>query len=144
VKKQLKIVIAVTVVGAGAWWLAYAAGNPDYQAKILNAPSSANRGQQISLTICTTNAATLEKALNYSTTRLYINTSSNITGSVELTNYTVLALLAKAYTNWPTSVTIPTNRPTGHNYLLAVCDTQNTVTESNENNNTNVWNITIN
>jgi hypothetical protein len=121
-------------------------GNPDYRVKFISAPPTGTRGQIINVTICTTNAANLDKALSNSETRWYINTAATISGATDLGHCTVLPLVAKGYTNWVTTGTVPANQPTGQNFLIAVCDFLKNVTESNENNNTNTpsQSITIN
>jgi len=137
-------VIVLTVMAIGMSPSPATGGNPDYKAKIISAPTNGTRGQPINVTLCTTNAANLDKAITSSSTRFYINTTSNFAGATELTNHTVLALLAKKWTNWTANVTIPAGQALGTNYLIGVCDKLNTVTESNENNNTNSVPITIN
>lgn len=135
----LTAIIAILIIFRGGVGI-----DPDYKAKFLSTPPSANKGQTISITLCTTNAATFGDAGNTSTTRIYIHTSATISGATEIGSHLVNALPRKAYTNWTGNVTIPTGQPSGQNYLIAVADKDMNVTEANDNNNTNSVPITIN
>lgn len=120
------------------------AAPPNYRSQILSHPATMTRGSTYAITVCTTNTSTMDSGVLQTATYIFINTSSNLTGAVALASPLVLPLPKKGYTNWTGNITIPTNRPTGVNYLISFADYLKEQIETNENDNTNVVAVTIN
>jgi hypothetical protein len=119
-------------------------GNPNYRSKILSNSATMTRGSTYSITVCTTNSSALDGATMQTSTYIFLNTSSNLTGAATLTSHLVNLLPKKGFTNWTGNITIPTNRPTGLSYLITIADYLKQQGETNDHDNTNIVAVTIN
>jgi len=123
--------------------LAGLAPSPDLAVHSVTGTNAASRSSSITISDVTTNRAALIKALP-STSSIYLTNALNITGLAALTTHNVGTINPNRSESWSGSITIPANQTTGASYVIVVCDKPPAVTESDENNNTNYYAITIN
>ena len=108
---------------------------PDLIITSVNAPSSANAGDYISVSYTIKNNGTTLAGGSY--THFYLSTDSTYDGGDTLLNYDyVNSLPAGSNTSNTVYMTIPSGTSDGSYYIIAYADGWNYVTESNENNNT--------
>lgn len=108
---------------------------PDMIASILNAPTSANAGQQITVMSSIKNQG-LGAATTTSTARIYISSDSIITTSDTLLCTAAVGTLAAGASQIVSCTgTIPMNIYGGNVYVGVLADSTNTVAETNEANN---------
>jgi cysteine-rich repeat protein len=116
--------------------------NPDLVITSLTAPASAGAGKNISIGDTTKNNG--PGAALASTTKFYLSVNNILDGGDTLLgSRAVPALAANASSLGNTSVTIPTNKPSGNYFIIAMADDPNAIVEANENNNTNSKAITV-
>jgi hypothetical protein len=116
---------------------------PDLKVHSVSVPSSASRGEIISVVDVTTNIGNASAALSVS--GIYICTDVNhVTSSCWVTNHTTSGIAPGRSWPWTGPVTVPANQPLGTNYYIVVANGNRQVGESNYANNTNYVMIIIN
>jgi len=131
--------VAIIVI----WNIKHGPGNlSDLVAQTNSAPATAHCGSVIAVSDVISNQSSTVQA-GATVACMYMNTSLTIVGASNLGTHSTSAIGPKGKFTWSGNVTVPGTQPAGTNYFMTVCDCQNNVLESNENNNTNYWIIVI-